>query len=78
MAAYSYDRTVTSGKLMVDVDPREVLVRGSVDFLSVAAALPYSKEDERVVAKRVAQVLGDEEPRPLRRKPPQKAQLRGW
>jgi hypothetical protein len=58
-----------SGRLLVDADPRESLVHSAASFVRAAArALPHSAEDERIVAARVAQVLGDEKPRPLTRK----------
>lgn len=58
-----------SGRLLVDEDPRHALVRSSANFaLAAAKALSHSAEDERAVAVRVAEVLGDQKPRPLTRK----------
>jgi hypothetical protein len=55
--------------LLVQVDSRETLVRGSADLVrALAAALPHSREDERLVAARVAEIMGVEKPKPLRRK----------
>jgi hypothetical protein len=58
-----------SGGMRVQVDPREALVRGSVDLVrALAAALPYDPADERLVAARVAAAMGRETPRPLTRR----------
>lgn len=55
--------TPPSGRMLVQVDPRETLVRGSADLVrALAAALPHSPEDERLVAARVAEVMGAENP----------------
>ncbi len=61
--------TPPSGRMLVHVDSREALVRASADLVrALATALPQNPDDERLVAARVAEVMGAEKPRPLRRR----------
>jgi len=61
--------TPPSGSLVIPIDPREMLVRASADLVrALARALPHSPADEKLVAARVANVMGAERPKPLTRK----------
>lgn len=61
--------TPPSGRLLVHVDSREALVRASADLVrALATALPQDPDDERLVAARVAEVMGTEKPKPLKRR----------
>jgi len=61
--------TQSSGRLLVEIDPRELLVRGSADLVrTLAVALPHDPADESLVAGRVAEVMGSDKPKPLTRR----------